>query len=221
VAPSPINTRALADLLHVTPRVIRRWIAKGLPHTRGRRGYVFAPPAVLDWLLTHDLRLPTLSTRAEVAAWLDVHERTIANWLAMGCPGEPGQYDLAAIAAWRTAQGKSPTPDGEAPQARLARVRAEREELRLAVDRRELIPADPALRLISRTIHESKARLDQLPDQLLAIVAEHVPADQLADTRRRLQKTVDACYLLLAEIPTAEEFTGKPLPAADPTPADP
>jgi len=215
-----MNAKDLRIALGITAYRLRRWLAQGLPHTRRGRAYDFDPPQVREWLLAQGLAsTPTpariAATRADVAAYFDVHERTVANWLAMGCPGEHGHYDLAAIAAWRSDQGKPPTADADGPRARLARLRGDREELRLAVDRRELIPADPTIRLISRTIHTAKARLDQLPEQLLAEIAEHLPADQLAPLRRRLQQTVDACYLALANIPTAEEFTG-----ATPDPLD-
>ena len=209
-----IKTRKLAEVLHVRPLQIRRWVVSGLPHDRQGSAFIFQPDKVFAWLLRRGEPLPVLATRADVAVWLAVHERTVASWLATGCPGVAGSYDLGAIVAWRNEHGTPVGEGAEGPRARLARARAAREELRLAIDRGELLPAEPALRMIGRTVHEAKARLDQLPDQLLAIVAESLPADQLAPIRQRLQEIIDQVYTVLGEIPLAEEFTG--LPPDDP-----
>ena len=42
-----------------------------------------------------------LKTRDQVADHFGVHVRTVAGWLAVGCPGKRGAYDLEQIAAWR------------------------------------------------------------------------------------------------------------------------
>ena len=47
----------------------------------------------------------TAKTRDEVARILDVHTRTVAEWIAMGCPrkGTDGLYRIAEIERWRQA----------------------------------------------------------------------------------------------------------------------
>ena len=221
-----MNATQLRAALGVTAYRLRRWIAAGLPNVRRASAYDFDPDTVRDWLLANGIATvqpppAVAATRADVAAYFAVHERTVATWLAAGCPGQPGQYDLAAISAWRNDQAAPNSESTDAPRARLARARAAREELRLGIDRGELLPAEPALRMIGRTVHEAKARLDQLPDQLLAIVAESLPADQLGPIRQRLQEIIDQVYTVLGEIPMAEEFTGLPPNDPDDPPPQP
>ncbi len=45
----------------------------------------------------------TAKTRDEVARILDVHTRTVAEWIAMGCPGKgaDGLYRISEIEQWR------------------------------------------------------------------------------------------------------------------------
>lgn len=47
----------------------------------------------------------TAKTRDEVARILDVHTRTVAEWIAMGCPGKgaDGLYRISEIENWREA----------------------------------------------------------------------------------------------------------------------
>jgi phage terminase Nu1 subunit (DNA packaging protein) len=47
----------------------------------------------------------TARTRDEVARILEVHTRTVAEWIAMGCPGKgaDGLYRISEIENWREA----------------------------------------------------------------------------------------------------------------------
>jgi hypothetical protein len=59
-----------------------------------------------------------VKTRDQVADHFGVHVRTVAGWLAAGCPGKRGAYDLERIAAWRNrpqpAAAREPSPSAAA-----------------------------------------------------------------------------------------------------------
>lgn len=61
------------------------------------------------------VRRKAAKSRAEVAKLLGVSERAVANWLASGCPGKPGKYDLAKIQAWRK-EHRQPSRRSEQPE---------------------------------------------------------------------------------------------------------
>jgi phage terminase Nu1 subunit (DNA packaging protein) len=51
-------------------------------------------------------------TRAQLAAELDIAEKTVTRWVAAGCPHARGargalQFDLAAVVEWMRAQGRT------------------------------------------------------------------------------------------------------------------
>jgi phage terminase Nu1 subunit (DNA packaging protein) len=77
--------------------------------------------------------------QAEVAAHFGVSTRTVREWLAAGCPGVPGNYDLAAIAAWRKSRAEMADVammGGSSPALERFRLaRAQREEFALERDR--------------------------------------------------------------------------------------
>ncbi len=51
-----------------------------------------------------DEYLEPLATAAEVAIAFGVSERTIASWIARGCPGSRGAYYVQQILVWRASQ---------------------------------------------------------------------------------------------------------------------
>ena len=82
-----------------------------------------------------------VKTRDQVADHFGVHVRTVAGWLAAGCPGKRGAYDLERIAAWRNrprpAKGfedrhaQEPSP----PAAAIAELAAAVNRLAAALER--------------------------------------------------------------------------------------
>ena len=46
-----------------------------------------------------------LKTQAAVAREFDVERSTVHDWIAKGCPGKPGHYDLRHITRWLLAAG--------------------------------------------------------------------------------------------------------------------
>ncbi len=51
-----------------------------------------------------DLRL---RTQAEVAAFFNVHRRTVCDWVSIGMPGKPKNYSLRAICQWIAIQRRN------------------------------------------------------------------------------------------------------------------
>jgi phage terminase Nu1 subunit (DNA packaging protein) len=201
-----MNRDQLVAALGIAPRKLNLWIRQGLPCTgRGRRRE-FDAAAVRTWLISQGYakERQIAKTQADVARHFTVAERTVAYWLARGCPGEPGNYDLDEIAAWREREGQGRS-DEDANKSRFLQVKTEREQLKLEEERGDLVKVDPIVRLFTRHIAEARSRLDQLPDQITAAVARVVPAEELDGIRRRVQDTLDDAYQSLADLLKAEE----------------
>jgi uncharacterized protein YicC (UPF0701 family) len=141
---------------------------------------------------------------AEVAGHFGVSERAVHYWLSAGCPGQPGEYDAAAIAAWRDGRKKDEQSDDN-PRAKYLAARAERELLKLAKDRRELVEADAVRRLFARHIHEAKAILGQLADRASAAVPS-AQAKIRKKVREETKRLVDDVCNSLADLLTAPEI---------------
>jgi len=203
-----MTTQELLDALGIDRTTLRKWIDKGLPHKRKGRAYDFDADTVQAWLIAQGLATPAnvAATRDDVAAHFGVHVRTVAGWLAAGCPGRPGYFDLDAITAWRDANRPAPAPATDAAQARLLAAKADREELRLAKERSELIPIEIVTRLFARHISEAAAILDQLPDLCLAALPPDTPPETLAALRGRLVAAVDNARQSLADTLEAEDL---------------
>jgi len=148
-------------------------------------------------------------TLSRVAAHFGVAERTAANWRARGMPGKPGAYDLAAIAAWRDAQVAGRAASSEAG-SELAKVEVELRRLKLAREQGGLVSVAVAARLFRRHIHEAKAQLAQLPDEVLAELADAVPRDRLAELAARIRGRIDGACRSLADLLAAEELAISP-----------
>ena len=76
-----------------------------------------------------------LKTRDQVADHFGVHVRTVAGWLAAGCPGQRGAYDLEQITAWRNQPRQAPLrePSGSAAASASAMLALAAAINRLAV----------------------------------------------------------------------------------------
>lgn len=79
----------VAAAFGILPATLARWRAKGATSLRPFPG-------------------PIVKTQGEAAKRLNVNRRTICDWIDAGCPGEPGQYHVGAMATWRREQ---PNPD--------------------------------------------------------------------------------------------------------------
>jgi len=205
----------LAAALEVPPKTITGWIRRGLPHARkgkGRGGaYDFDPQAVHDWLVAEGLAdqpPPVVDTQAEAAAHFGVHERTFRTWLAAGCPGRPGAYDLSAIADWRRDQQAPDKASETTHRARLLEIRVEKERLALDEARGRLLPLEELQRWVRRYAGELRARIEQLPDVLLAELPPKQPRRALSAARQRLRRAVDDLCQTIAD--AVEDFTKEP-----------
>lgn len=132
-----------------------------------------------------------LKTIAAVAERLGVDERTVKTWLARGCPGETGSYDVDAIAAWRAAHRKAPAA-ADAERAKWAasreKAQAKREWLRLRRDRGDLILVSRAAQIYRQVTAEVITHLDQLPE--FAVAGSRLPADAKKKLKEKLRGKV-------------------------------
>lgn len=153
----------------------------------------------------------TGATQTQISRHFGVSRRTVSEWAGRGMPGEPGQYDPEAIDGWLKAEGLwryRRASEAESETARLRRLSAERLELRLHQERGDVVALTPILRLMTRHIHEAKSQLYQLPDELLAELADVVPDERLSQVRQRVRGRVDAACLALADMLRSREVTG-------------
>jgi len=196
-------TRAdLAAALDVSVRQVDRWIAGGLPGTKKGRRREFDPAAVRAWLIEHGLAeadAPTVETRDQVANYFGVHLRTVAAWLSAGCPGKSGRFDLAEIERWRKQTKPNTTAAEAVNRAELLAIKVDRERLARDRERGDMLPVDPLIRWAERYAAEIRARLEQLPDALVAGLPPKTPRRAVAAARKRLQATVDDCFQTIAD----------------------
>jgi phage terminase Nu1 subunit (DNA packaging protein) len=120
-----MNTKDLISTLGIDHRQLTAWIKQGIPHVGEGRHRRFDPEKVCRWLVSNGIaEAPTQleKTIADAAKAVGIHPRTLSQWLTLGCPGEPGEYDAAAIRAWRDA--RRPTKADDVWQIRLLAERA-------------------------------------------------------------------------------------------------
>lgn len=158
----------------------------------------------------------TVKTIAAVAKRLAVDERTVKTWLAAGCPGEQGAYDVDAIAAWRAAHKKAaPAAEGERAKyaARYELAHAEREELKLQRERGDLILVSRAAQVMRQHVAEAVTHLDQLADY--AVAGQRLPAEAKKKIRERLKTRLRDIRLALEKSLKEMARTAKRDGAAD------
>lgn len=112
----------------------------------------------------------------DLADLFGVSHQAIHLWSSRdGCPrNEDGSYDLGSVLRWREAwkkggsggKGAKGDLDLRYEQARLNRARADAEELKLAVSKRELVPVEVVKRDVARILGQSRTRWLQLPGAL-------------------------------------------------------
>ena len=151
----------LIAALGIDRATLRAWVDRGLPFARVNRRPDFDAAAVRQWLIAQGLAAETqhAKTRDEVAAYFGVGVRTVAAWLAAGCPGSAGAYDLHAIHAWRDSQRQARADQAADPllagAASPALEQYRRERAKIArLDRlereRELVPRDEVHTLLGQ-----------------------------------------------------------------------
>lgn len=142
----------------------------------------------------------SLTSIAAVAKRLGVAERTVNSWLAAGCPGEPGAYDVDAITAWRAAHKKAaPAAAAEGERAKYAAryelAHAAREELKLRREQGDLILVSRAAQIVRQHVAEAVTHLDQLAD--FAVAGQRLAADAKKKIRERVKSRVRDIRLAL------------------------
>lgn len=134
----------------------------------------------------------TVKTIAAVATRLEVDERTVKTWLAAGCPGDAGAYDVDAIAAWRATHKKATPAAAEGERAKYAArfelAHAQREELKLQRERGDLILVSRAAQIMRQHVAEAVTHMDQLADY--AVAGQRLPAEAKKKIRERLKARI-------------------------------
>lgn len=225
----------LAEQLAVPVARVEAWLAEGLPATtRDDGATVLEAAAVRAWLIQSGkasiqesgiAAARVARTRHEVAHHFGVSQRTVADWLTdpsfPGRAGSPGRQDgyfpLEEIAKWwatRSDKGLEKAGEG-APGAnareRLNEIKAEREAIKLAQDRQQVIDAEETERFLVRTIHAAKSVLEQLADRLDSRLPGEVSLELRAAIREVTQQTVEQACQQIAELVEGDQD-----PAEDP-----
>lgn len=198
--------------MDVSARTLGTWRKRGLPCERTARGYDYDAGDVRDWLVAEGLveHRRVLANRDEVARHFGVTVRTVAYWLGKGCPGNQGHYDLDDIEAWREREEARTTGRPSNTEAdRGRKLDNDMKELRLRKLRRELVAVEPVRRLFVSQIHTAKSHLDQITDQVLAVLPDDTPTETLAEARIRVQRAIDNACVTLADLLGSEELSGE------------
>lgn len=199
-----MNAAQLAAALGVGRQQITAWLKQGMPSAGTSAKRIFEPPAVRDWLVASGFAAaadqsahPPAENRgdvarslAEVARAFRVSERTAAGWRARGMPGEPGNYPIAAIEAWKSANVEG-SEAAKRAQARLMHARAEVEELKLQQLRGVLANVHDQSALTERSVAHATALLDQVPDRARGWLPDYIKADDREEFCKRLEGAID------------------------------
>ena len=154
-----------------------------------------------------------VETRAAVARHFGVAERTVGNWISRGMPGSPGRYDTERIAAWREGLDSATKADRDKPvsdRQRLDRIRADREALRLARERHQLVPLEAVRRLFIRHVDEAKAILMQIPDAVIGALPAKTTTKDRQNIGRDARRIVEDTCQALSDLLTAPEIAAAP-----------
>lgn len=135
----------------------------------------------------------TVPTQAHVAQVFNVSLSAVEKWSRAGMPGEKGRYVLSEVYKWLQAREKARESERlstrEAVELKHAKVKLARDELKLEVERgnmveRALVEAELALRVTELT-----TSLDGLPHNQAARLA---PAMEPRKVEEILRKAVHA-----------------------------
>jgi len=207
-----MNSQEICETLQINRRILGVWIKRGMPHTREGRAYQFDDEAVRKWLLQEGLvrEENVVGAAGDVANHFGVSERTVQYWRNKGMPGEPGYFNLDAIALWRTEQGHASGQQTPSTRIReeLLEIEKETKAARLQQLRGELVELDPVRRAGIRHIFEAKAILERIPDEVLALLPAKTPARVKRPIREQVLQLVDAACQGLADMLRTAEITG-------------
>lgn len=160
---------------------------------------------------------------AELARIFGVDERTIRNWVALGCPqrmrSKRPAYLLSEVVPWRRQRDKvesaTDKPDLAAEQARKLRADADLAELKVQERRAELVPAANVERQMERLCATLRSRV-------LGVRGRWAPRILGLGTMPDATRVLDelANYVLEALRSAADELEVEESGEDDPPPAD-
>ena len=134
-----------------------------------------------------------VASRSEVAAHFGVAERTVGTWLASGCPGKPGRYNLAAIATWRNANRRR-EPSSANDRERIWEERFKKEKAKRARLERLRIEGELVDRSESRTCWTMLARRLQQAGSSLQKMFGPMAAKMLNEAIEDCKREVEAVF---------------------------
>lgn len=132
-----------------------------------------------------------VETVSAVAGWWDCHERTVSTWLAEGCPGEEGFYDLREIAKWRLLKAERRHGGDDQSERELRR-----DERRLIIERRQLdlderkgllIRKDEAVADITEVFATMKTRAEAWPAETASSFPPELRDSLLVDLKAKVR----------------------------------
>lgn len=140
-----------------------------------------------------------LFSRAEVADLFDVSVRTVNRWVARGELPKPrhGKWDIREIIQFLRARIEEKEKRSDlTPEERYRLAKAEREELRLARERGEVVAREAVIREAAPLLNALRSAVLGLPERIL----HYVPEGQRREVRAELQEICEGHVRELREI---------------------
>jgi phage terminase Nu1 subunit (DNA packaging protein) len=148
-------------------------------------------------------------SKKELARFWGVSATAIDKWQATGMPGEPGAWDLAAIAKWKLARDAAirRKADDQDPDRRLKVLRAKLVQLEFSTKRKALIPTTDHLDFVVQLCADFK-------NSLLAFAASLAGELRGLDEAEQDQLIRDRVSEMLENL-SQHAGNGDPSPAAE------
>jgi DNA-binding transcriptional MerR regulator len=220
-----MTSAELCAALSIDRNKLARWIKRGLPSSRDRRGqHVFDEDQVGDWLLAQGLAVdpaaqpataprtvdgdlaPDVKTLTEVARRLSVSPRQVGYWKAEDPTGPLAgvpPYNMDAIRGWLEARGNRSnqvTSKRREIQEQLDEITLRRKLREDALDSGEALDRAETLRVIERFAVEAVNVFDSLRGDFAAILPESLDADVRADLIGSVERIIERTHASLAEV---------------------
>lgn len=198
----------IRKILGIDAKRLARWLEAGMPHKLIDGEPDFVPDQVSAWLLEtgratrdDDTAPQTIArTIPEVANYFGVSINAVAKWLKdptfPGQSGERGRqngrFPLEAITEWKEARDGTRADEETGISARERKWLADAEirELELAKLRGELIEVEVVAAEIAHMIHNAKAVLLDLTEEMIDDMGND-PVDDIDAFKRRQRKLID------------------------------
>lgn len=179
---------------------------EGLPEVAAGE---FDPRHVADWLearglIEREFDPPVVDTVSRVAQAFGVRRDVVQKeWIPRGMPGSPGEYDLAAIAAWKRERKRDParqavnrvasrSASGSRQEKEIERLELDNESRRMRNLREAgtLIPREEPIRVVEKALLVITTQMEQLSERIAAVLPD-LSGEDLERVQRELATEID------------------------------